>query len=425
MGTVRPYWIKSSPYQFIKNVDIAHGVAFICSKDDRKTIKYKSFGTDFNRDSIIKELKALKSKFDSVTAEPFLYSKEDNHKGSPSGYIVSLSMNGKQSRKKYPGITKSQAQQILHKRETDSTLVNEGLKKDPSSIITLEHLWSIYKKDLKTRGRSQLTVDRARLSYDTFAEVVGRSMRIDKIDRGHIGTYVIKRQETCKDISVNADLRHLRAIFNLAIDSQWIEFNPFSRYKMLKVDHKEPRFFTPVEIKSIIEKIKDDEDLEIFKLYLLTGCRESELLPPKFTWDNVKFNDKPNGKIIINGKGGKVRSLPMSPEILEILTRRFNSGMKYPIDYSKDQIYKKFVKGYFVELGLSDVNFHSIRKTCGALLIKNGVDIYRVSKYLGHSSVSVTEKHYVGLLKDDYQKLTDQMSDIYSKIEKINNPAKK
>ena len=34
---------------------------------------------------------------------------------------------------------------------------------------------------------------------------------------------------------------------------------------------------------------------------------------------------------------------------------------------------------------------------------QEGVDIYRVSKFLGHSSVTVTEKHYVDLLKQDYQ----------------------
>ncbi|MBT7093849.1 MAG: tyrosine-type recombinase/integrase [Bacteroidetes bacterium] len=33
----------------------------------------------------------------------------------------------------------------------------------------------------------------------------------------------------------------------------------------------------------------------------------------------------------------------------------------------------------------------------GSTLIKKGVDIYTVSKLLGHSSVKVTEKHYLAL----------------------------
>ena len=37
------------------------------------------------------------------------------------------------------------------------------------------------------------------------------------------------------------------------------------------------------------------------------------------------------------------------------------------------------------------------------LLIQYGVDIYRVSKWLGHSTVAVTERHYVDLLNSEYE----------------------
>ncbi|MCH8327429.1 MAG: aminoacyl-tRNA hydrolase [Candidatus Marinimicrobia bacterium] len=42
-------------------------------------------------------------------------------------------------------------------------------------------------------------------------------------------------------------------------------------------------------------------------------------------------------------------------------------------------------------------------KSAGARLIQANVDIYRVSKFLGHSSVTVTERHYVDLLRENYQ----------------------
>jgi integrase/recombinase XerD len=38
---------------------------------------------------------------------------------------------------------------------------------------------------------------------------------------------------------------------------------------------------------------------------------------------------------------------------------------------------------------------HSLRHSCATDMINNGADIYRVSKYLGHSSVKVTEETYV------------------------------
>ncbi len=41
-----------------------------------------------------------------------------------------------------------------------------------------------------------------------------------------------------------------------------------------------------------------------------------------------------------------------------------------------------------------------------------GVDIYRVSKFLGHSSVTVTEKHYVDLLKKDHMDMSNILGNI-------------
>ncbi len=59
---------------------------------------------------------------------------------------------------------------------------------------------------------------------------------------------------------------------------------------------------------------------------------------------------------------------------------------------------------------------HDLRRTCGAWLIQEGVDIYRVSKYLRHSSVTVTEKYYVDILPSD---LTDIASIMGGQIAKI------
>lgn len=46
---------------------------------------------------------------------------------------------------------------------------------------------------------------------------------------------------------------------------------------------------------------------------------------------------------------------------------------------------------------LEHINFHDLRRTCGTMMIEAGVDVYVVSKILGHSSVSVTEKVYAHL----------------------------
>ncbi len=50
------------------------------------------------------------------------------------------------------------------------------------------------------------------------------------------------------------------------------------------------------------------------------------------------------------------------------------------------------------QAGLPDgISVHSLRATFACHLIEQGVDIYTVSRLLGHSSVTVTEKHYLAL----------------------------
>ena len=52
-------------------------------------------------------------------------------------------------------------------------------------------------------------------------------------------------------------------------------------------------------------------------------------------------------------------------------------------------------------VGCTDVTLHILRHTCASRLVQRGVDIYRVSKWLGHSSVRVTER-YAKLSPDSF-----------------------
>jgi integrase len=50
--------------------------------------------------------------------------------------------------------------------------------------------------------------------------------------------------------------------------------------------------------------------------------------------------------------------------------------------------------------GMPDVTFHDLRRSCGTLLIRNGVSLQVVAQILGHSTTSVTERVYAHLADD-------------------------
>ena len=52
--------------------------------------------------------------------------------------------------------------------------------------------------------------------------------------------------------------------------------------------------------------------------------------------------------------------------------------------------------------GIPNLTVHDLRRTCGCRLLQDwGFPIGHVSKWLGHATISVTERHYAFLRVDD------------------------
>ena len=77
-------------------------------------------------------------------------------------------------------------------------------------------------------------------------------------------------------------------------------------------------------------------------------------------------------------------------------------GTYEPWNYSTDYIEKRF-RVNLNRLGIKGARFHDLRRTFGYNLIRQGRPIYEVSKLLGHSSVTTTERHYAPLLATEIE----------------------
>ena len=105
------------------------------------------------------------------------------------------------------------------------------------------------------------------------------------------------------------------------------------------------------------------------------------------------YQNKGHWLLIVHHKGrrGK-RLIKLNNQAQDIL-----SGLDELWDYSKDFVSHKFKKEAR-RLGIPDIRFHDLRRTFGYNLIRQGRPIYEVSKLLGHSSVTTTERHYAPLI---------------------------
>ena len=281
---------------------------------------------------------------------------------------------------------------------------------DGERYMHLKDLVSKYLRVSEIDGKTPLTVTRIRSATNPLLRIIGHRTPITEVTEQMLEDYKQERlsENTPKGTKLtpaglNSELKHQKAMFNWAVKTRLLTRSPFLGVPLLRIQERPIRFLSASEIKSLYKAInsaQDEDTRDLVTFYLQTGARRSEILPPKFGWENVNYTRR---LIVLIGKRGKRRTLPLNDLLIGILKRR--QVHAHPFDLSPYQAYRS-VKKYYPPAGIENANLHTLRKTCGSLLIERGVDIYRVSKWLGHSSVSVTEQHYIDLIKKDYEDIS-------------------
>ena len=147
-----------------------------------------------------------------------------------------------------------------------------------------------------------------------------------------------------------------------------------SRHRVLNKD----------ELQLLFDEIKDERFNSFVRFAYYTGARAGEI---RCLQRNSIFSKH----LVVNGKSGN-RIIKLNSQAREILNQ-----MDELWSYRRDFVSHKFKKEVR-RLGIPDIRFHDLRRTFGYNLIKQGRPIYEVSKLLGHSSVTTTERHYAPLL---------------------------
>ena len=152
-----------------------------------------------------------------------------------------------------------------------------------------------------------------------------------------------------------------------------------SRHRVLNKD----------ELQLLFDEIKDERFNSFVRFAYYTGARAEEI---RCLQRNSIFPKH----LVVNGKSGN-RIIKLNSQAREILNQ-----MDELWSYRRDFVSHKFKKEAR-RLGIPDIRFHDLRRTFGYNLIRQGRPIYEVSKLLGHSSVTTTERHYAPLLTTEIE----------------------
>lgn len=214
--------------------------------------------------------------------------------------------------------------------------------------------------------------------------------------------------------------KHLRRVLNLAISLDYIDKNPYSKFKVgLDDTHRE--ILSMDELKRIEEKQIQNERLsavrDIFVFACYTGLSFSDIAKLSHT----HLYQKTDGKewiIIDRSKTNNRCRIPILPKAKEIIKRYEEypkiAGKKILLPVLTNQKMNSYLK----ELGdicniNTNITMHIARHTFATTVtLNNGVPIETVSKLLGHSSIKTTQI-YAKVLD---QKISDDMEVLESKL---------
>lgn len=238
-----------------------------------------------------------------------------------------------------------------------------------------------------------------------------------KIDRRTMTQFIAKRRKNVEPSTINRDLRQVRAFLNWCKDEGLLAITPSFKGLFLKVDEAEPTWVPDEDVRAVIKALADPE-IKLTKrsrewwgvfirVALFTGMRRSELLGVK--WSDVDFQRASVRVIRLTSKGRKDRTYEDAHSLVKLLRVWFQnqgqpkaSAAVLPYDRDPRGLYKDWDRILLHAKIPAERRFtpHDCRSSCVSELLAQGVALTTVRDWVGHSSVTVTERYYAATRSD-------------------------
>ena len=246
--------------------------------------------------------------------------------------------------------------------------------------------------------KKQSTIQLERTYLPRVLKIIGNKL-LRSIDQHSIDKWQAQFARAISPTTFNIVLRILHAAFNIAKRWRYIDENPFSHVEKLKVEEKR-LFLRNSEVEKIFELIDADilramgpgqrenvirfrKTFKLFVEFLLnTGLRREEAL--KLRMEHVDLSQ--NVISVEKTKTSQLRMIPLNRRAREILVEL---GQNIFSKLNKHDVTNKF-RHYLGKADLVGFKLHSLRHTFATRLLSMGVDLYTISRLLGHTDIKTT-----------------------------------
>lgn len=289
--------------------------------------------------------------------------------------------------------------------------------------MLLEDTLKEFLLECELRQYSQRTIRHERNSLRKMIYFIGEEYgvtQLEKVKHIHLKGYVkyltdLGRKETY----VNGLIKSFRAFFKYCTEEEYIEVNPALKLSFQKEPEVLITTFTDKEVEAMVNYYKGRHFLDIRNKLIMvilfdTGMRCSELCDLKVT--DIRAN-------VINiqeGKGKKQRYVPLTPAINKWMMKYQLARENYIRDkrgYAEEYLFlsqkgKPLTKqtierivgackepcGVRKEIRCSP---HTCRHYYAQKQLRNGCDMYTVSRLLGHKTVTITKRYLQSITDED------------------------
>ncbi len=201
----------------------------------------------------------------------------------------------------------------------------------------------------------------------------------------------------------------IRAVINDAYAKGIISKNPLQQVKGIKSESTERVYLTIDEVRALVKtECRYDVLKNAFLFSCLTGLRWSDI--NKLDWSEISQFDGVHRITFNQKKTGNLQYLDIPSQAYQLMGEPASQGrvfqtLKYSAYMNTELLRWTMAAGI-----TKHVTFHSGRHTFAVSLLCNGVDIYPVSKLMGHNEVKTTQ-FYADIIdsvrKDAMHKIPD------------------
>lgn len=273
----------------------------------------------------------------------------------------------------------------------------------PSQDISPDAFWARYEKWAAVR-KVPVSLKTEAYHWNQFLRFA-RPKTLGAVEPRDIEDFVrYRKNKGLSSVTINDQLTCLKNLYNRARELElYTGPNPVDEVKRLPVEKSPPRFLNEEQIEAVMtEAAKRSRDIYLFfSLGVFAGLRTNEIGNAKWEWLDFEQGTLTVQRAVdgsFGTKGKRFRTIPLHNRlraILEplrkaggylIMPNKEGSG-KWRTRYEPKRAFKTVSKAAGVEW----CSPHILRHTFASQLVQKGVSLYKVSRWLGHASITTTQ----------------------------------